>query len=64
MYFLRGVAIGIIIICQIIVWYSTETWRDFIFYSAFMHIFGMLSGIPGGLMIGNVLKKRKSKTKG
>ena len=64
MYFLRGVAIGIIIICQIIVWYSTTTWKDFFFYSVFMHIFGALLGIPSGLFIGRTIKKSKKKKDG
>jgi hypothetical protein len=63
MYFLRGVAIGILVICEIYMWYNTETVREFIFYSVFANIFGVLSGIPAGLSIGRIIKKRK-KVKG
>jgi hypothetical protein len=59
MYFLRGVAIGILVVCELYIWYNTKTVREFFFYSVFANIFGALSGIPAGLSIGRTIKKRK-----
>jgi hypothetical protein len=59
MILLRGLAIGILLICHYIVWINTGTWKDFFMYVAAMNLIGVLVGIPGGMLVGKSIKKSK-----
>lgn len=53
------IAVIIILVCEYILWISTPTFGTFLLYSVFVNIFGMLVGIPMGLMTGKMLKNIK-----
>jgi hypothetical protein len=55
----NSVGVIIIIVCEYILWIKTPTFGTFLLYSAFVNIFGMLVGIPMGLMTGKMLKSIK-----
>jgi len=57
MILLRGLGLGILLICHYIIWNSTKTWQEFLYYVFFMNLFGALMGIPSGVIIGRRIKK-------
>jgi hypothetical protein len=50
----------IIIVCEYLLWINTPTFGTFLLYSAFVNIFGILVGVPMGLMTGKMLKGIKN----
>lgn len=50
--------VGVILLigCEYYIWIKTNSFSEFLFYSAFVNLFGMLVGIPVGLMTGKMLK--------
>jgi hypothetical protein len=53
------IGVIIIIVCEYLLWIKTQTFWEFLYYSAFVNLFGMLVGIPMGLFTGKMLKSIK-----